>query len=83
MKFLWPQSPAPSPTAFNRFGRVIHWAFTGMASILAVACIWSGIAELFSKSEFGPDYGAAIVAGFASVFFFLIGRAARYVMSGE
>lgn len=83
MNFLWPRSPTPSPSALNRFGRVIHWTFTGIAALSAVACVWSGIAELFSKSEYGPDFGAAIVAAIVFALFFLAGRAARYVLSGE
>lgn len=83
MSFLWPRSPSPSPNALNRFGRVVHWTCTGLAAVLALSCAWAGIAEAISTSEYGPDYGASIVAGGFAIFFFLVGRGARYILSGE
>ena len=83
MSFLWPRSPSPSPNALNRFGRVVHWTCTGLAAVLALSCAWAGIAEAISTSEYGPDYGASIVAGGFAIFFVLVGRGARYILSGE
>ncbi len=74
MGFLWPTDPDPDPSGVARFGRVVHWLLTAGAALF----VWGLIDDRLNNS--GGDW--QLFAIFAAIFF-VAGRAARYILSGE
>jgi hypothetical protein len=80
MNLIWPSSRAAQPTAIARLGRVTHWFALVVAVFWLLLCL--ALAPGFSAAGIGSGWvvgsglvGAALIA--------LVGRAARYVLSGE
>lgn len=78
---LWPTSAKAEPGVVNRLGRVLHWFFTICAALwgLGVAGSLLDFERLFDQG----DWGAVIVCGGFAIVRFAMGRAARYILSGE
>jgi hypothetical protein len=77
MSILWPSRIDPNPNGINRFGRFLHWTAS-----LITACIGVG-------AIFGATYSEVDARGYwwwalvPMAIVYLLGRAARYVVSGE
>lgn len=80
--WLWPKVEKINPTGFVRLGRVLHWAISGFGAIFfLMGC--AILLMMMSGTAPGGDQTAMVgvaVFGFVVV---LIGRAARYIFSGE
>jgi hypothetical protein len=73
--FAWPRDIKPDPNTLNRLGRVLHWAFVAFAAVSFLGgCALSLSAISEAPLWFGMIFGAALL---------LIGRALRYICSGE
>lgn len=73
---LWPTSAKAEPGVVNRLGRVLHWFFTACAALSSL-----GMAVPLTNAE--PDWGGVLVGGGFALVLFVMGRAARYILSGE
>jgi hypothetical protein len=83
VNFFWPTDRREDSTALGRFGRVLHWSCALIAALCAVAGILSYVSAMNTHDEYGPDYTGAFVGAIAAAFFWLSGRALRYVFAGE
>jgi hypothetical protein len=86
-----------NPKAINRTGRVLHWAFALLAGLVVAITFLIGVAEAvdvfanptghYGDYAYHRSYDEAIgwiLGGFAGgLFFALVGRALRYILSGE
>ena len=98
LNFFWPRTHNPSPNGLTRFGRVLHWIAAGIFLLLFVPGVaWLGL-SLFQfvtderslsydrsyVTRYWPNslYLGLMLSGFGA-FFYLAGRALRYIFSGE
>lgn len=93
MQFFWPSRLNPAPTAFTRFGRVLHWVGSGIFVIAGIGVLIGiafGIYQFATNAVgyFGDPLGPATLIGsavafLAALFVYLVSRALRYIFSGE
>lgn len=93
MQFFWPNRLNPSPTAFTRFGRVLHWIGSGF---FVIVCIGALIGMAFGVYQVATDavsyYGSPLgpstligsgIAFVGGLLVYLASRALRYIFSAE
>ena len=80
MSFFWPRHPKADTTALIRFGRLLHWLLTGSAAVCVVASLVSPPRFLDGSA----DYPTGLLIGLSfAIPLAILGRGARYVLSGE
>jgi hypothetical protein len=96
---FWPKSRNPNPNGFTRFGRVLHWlgAMIGVP-LFALSVFWMGVAIIdaltnagewsaYAAGVFNPKWpssgGLALIALIPAIVIYFLGRALRYIFSGE
>jgi hypothetical protein len=67
--FIWPADLKAEPNGIQRFGRVVHW-------------MWAAGAVALVAAAFGDRDEAGFILGLAASCW-LVGRALRYIFSGE
>ncbi len=68
LSIFWPLKTVESPNIIQRAGRVFHWAILGSGV---------GLTVLFNETESWQTLSVIILG------FILVGRAVRYILSGE
>lgn len=76
---LWPTTLKAEPTVLTRTGRVLHWTATGLASLFLL--LIPAIAT--NGDPVDQNIVGFVFAGAWATGLFLVGRALRYILSGE
>ena len=85
MSLWWPNQLKPNPDSKVWVGRTLHWLGAVCGSICLILGLWmcfvAAVSEFWHGTFFGPIalFGGLVVG--ATVY--LVGRAFRYVLSGE
>lgn len=79
MALFWPTEIRPDTTLLRRFGRVLHWFFAALALASAAGGLFGAVT---AHPESSPEVSLGLGA-MAFVLFWVVGRALRYVFSGE
>ena len=79
--WIWPKHSKIDPKAVVRLGRVLHWTFSGFASLMAFGVLIA----LFNPAGMSSKEANAMLAITLAftVVTFLCGRGLRYIFSGE
>jgi hypothetical protein len=79
MGFFWPTKIKAEPGAFARLGRVLHWLCVAIAAIAVFINLSNYInATQGYEREYSLQFAGIVGGGL-----FMLGRAIRYIFSGE